>query len=84
MCYCTITLQELKPGAGKIAQQLRALAVFLEDPGSIPRIYIEVHIHISFQSQGICLRLLSMHGHFTHMVHRHMYTDIFRGRTPYT
>lgn len=41
----TITLQKEtnKPGAGEMAEQLRSLAAYAEDPGSVPSTHMVAH-----------------------------------------
>jgi hypothetical protein len=47
--------KELRNGilvAGEIAHQLRALAVLVEDLGSIPSTHMETHKHLQLQIKG--------------------------------
>jgi hypothetical protein len=41
-----LKIQKEHSGTGEMAQQLRALAAFPEDPGSIPSTYMASHNHL--------------------------------------
>ena len=53
-------------GTEEMAQWLRALATFLEDPGSIPGATIVSYISLWFQSQGDLMSLTGIHGYCMH------------------